>query len=376
MNILVIASNNYPSTSEPQKGTFVYKLIQEFAKKHQVYVFAPEKRFVTQNKQDLIYGDEAAVVFRPKFITLSNKNILGFNTYNVGQKSLVSSLKKVYQTIEKVDFVYAHFLSNALIAQEALEEYNVPIFAAVGEYKNIDIVKAYYKEKNYYELIHKLRGFIAVSPQVEKKLLGLNVANQENCIMAPNGANRIRFKPVTNKNELRKKLNLPIDKKIILFVGRFQHDKGPKRVLEALELLNIKEFKLVLLGVGSQDLESSFIHFKGKVKNEYVAEYMAAADVFVLPTLHEGSSNVIVEAMASGLPIISSDIPEIKVQCTDEFSILVDPMSIESLAQAIDFILSNPSKKNKMSLAARSHSKLFDIENRAQNILNFIEKKL
>lgn len=376
MNILVIASNNYPSSSEPQKGTFVYKLVQEFAKQHQVYVFAPEKRFVSQNKKGLTYGVENATVFRPKFTTLSNINILGFNTYHVGRMGLVKRLKDVYKSIEKVDLIYAHFLSNALIGVEALKEFNVPVFAAVGEYKNIDVIKAYYNNTTYFKLIDRISGFIAVSPQVQEKLLGLKIANQDNCMMAPNGVNRNLFKPVDNEKELRRELNLPIDKKIILFVGRFQHDKGSNRVLEALEILDNPAFVLVLLGVGSQELESRYIHFKGAVKNEYVAKYMAAADVFVLPTLHEGSSNVIVEAMASGLPIISSAIPEIRVQCTAEFSVLVDPMNVRRIAQEIEYILTNTTKQKQMSLAAREHSKLFDIENRAKNILNFITNRL
>lgn len=376
MNILVIASNNYPSTTEPQKGTFVYKLVQEFAKQNQVYVFAPEKRFLSQNKKSLSYGAENALVFRPTFTTLSNKNVMGFNTYHIGRRGLVKRLREVYRSIEKVDFVYAHFLSNALIAVEALQDYKVPVFAAVGEYKNIDVIKAYYNDNAYFKLIYQIRGFIAVSPQVQEKLLGLKIANQDNFMMAPNGVNRNLFKPVDSKKELRRELNLPIDKKIILFVGRFQHDKGSNRVLEALEILDNPAFVLVLLGVGSQQLESKYIHFKGAVKNEYVAKYMAASDVFVLPTLHEGSSNVIVEAMASGLPIISSDIPEVKVQCTKDFSLLVDPMNIDSIAESIDLILSNSTIRNKMSLAARNHSEIFDLKNRADNILNFIKSRL
>lgn len=378
MNILVIASNNYPSISEPQKGTFVYKLVQEFAKSnHLVTVFAPEKRFVSNKKLSLHYGEEKATVLRPRFLTVSNKNILGFNTFYVGRKSLVKTLKNtIKQNNLKPDVIYSHFLSNALIAAEALEDSNIPIIAAVGEYKNIDVVKAYYKNHTYFRLISKISGFIAVSIQVQKKLLEMKIAANENCIIAPNGVNLQVFKPVENKLDLRLNLGLPINKKIILFVGRFLHNKGPKRVIKALEILKKEEYFAVFLGSGPEILESPYLYFQGVVNNKQVAEYMTASDLFVLPTLHEGSSNVIVEAMASGLPIVSSDIPEIREQCTSSFSILVDPLNEQQIGQAIDSILSKDEKQKAMSIAAREHAKNFSLKNRAERILNFMEQRI
>jgi teichuronic acid biosynthesis glycosyltransferase TuaC len=93
-----------------------------------------------------------------------------------------------------------------------------------------------------------------------------------------------------------------------------------------------------------------------------------------LPTQHEGSSNVIVEAMASGLPIVSSDLPEIRVQCKQEYATLVDPMSVDDIANALNTILSNDNLREKMSQSALKASKRFDINQRAQRILQFINQ--
>lgn len=376
MNILVVASNNYPSIQEPQKGTFVYKLIQEFSLLgNRVTVFAPEKLFAQHQKKDINYGNERATVLRPSFLTLSNKNILGFNTFHIGRISLVKTLQRTLSKNKlQPDIIYAHFLSNALVAAEALKDLNIPIVAAVGEYKNIDVVKSYYKENKYYRLIKNISGFVAVSNQVQNKLLDLNIATKENCLVAPNGVNLKVFQPTENKKQIRQNLGLPQDKKIILFVGRFLHNKGPKRVVKALEFIGKQEYITVLLGSGPDLSESPYIHFKGAVNNQQVADYMAASDLFVLPTLHEGSSNVIVEAMASGLPIVSSNIPEIREQCTSAFSILVDPLNEQHIAEAIDTILSDNEKHNYMSKAAREHAKHFSLENRAQTILSFMKK--
>lgn len=378
MNILVIAGNNYPSPNEPQKGTFVYKLIQEFVKQgHQVIVFAPCKMFSSKLVKEVNYGIEKAAVLRPKYFSLSNKQILGYNTYHIGRRNLIRVLKTTYNQLDiEIDIIYAHFISNALMAVDALQKYNVPIFAAVGEYKNIDVVRAYYERKKYYNLINKIKAFIAVSPQVKQKLIDLKITSDENCILAPNGVNTEIFKPVFSNENLRKQLKLPTDKKIVLFVGRFHHDKGPLRVLEALEKLGNNNYTAIFLGVGYQVLKSQYIHFQGTVKNEDVAKYMAAADLFVLPTLHEGSSNVIVEAMSSGLPIISSNIPEIMVQCNDSFSILIDPLDSNEIARAINRIFSNEILQKQMSIAARKHANNFSLESRCKNILEFFGERL
>lgn len=372
MKILVVPGNNYPSHFEPQKGIFVYKLVQEFCKHNTVYVFAPRKRFIKSFSKSRSYGTEGAKVYRPKFTSLSNIRLMGFNTYDIGRKSIIRHLERVIKVEDQIDAIYAHFLSNALIAVEALGKKNIPVFAAVGEYKNIDIVKAYYDERVYSRLISKIDGFIAVSPQVQEKLIGLGV-DRNKILIAPNGTDLDMFKP-RNQVELRRKYGMPLDKKIVLFVGRFLESKGPIRVLNALNKLN-GEMVGIFIGNGPQELAGEKIIFQGPVLNYQVAEFMALSDVFVLPTLHEGSSNVIVEAMASGLPIISSDLPEIKVQCDSSFSILIDPMNIDQISDAINKILSDDDLKTEMSLRAREKSKDFDLKARAKLIEEFIQNK-
>jgi teichuronic acid biosynthesis glycosyltransferase TuaC len=371
MNILVVAGNNYPSNQEPQKGTFVYKLIQEFVKQgHKVIVFAPYKMFYSKSENELNYGIETAKVLRPKYFSMSNKQILGFNTYSIGRKNLVRELKKTYDQLD-IDVVYAHFTANALIAVEALYKYNVPVFAAVGEYKNIDITKAYYKKKEYQELIQKISGFIAVSPQVRSKLLDIGIMENK-IIIAPNGADFNIFKPL-DRISLRKKYHLPLDKKIVLFIGRFTENKGPLRVLGALNQLP-DDVVGVFIGKGEREPCGEKVIYKGMLPHHSIPEIMATADVFVLPTFHEGSSNVIVEAMACGLPIISSKIPEIEFQCNPTFSILIDPLVVNDIKIAITDVLIDNEKRKKMSLEALRHSKNFDLKTRAARILSFIDQ--
>jgi hypothetical protein len=87
--------------------------------------------------------------------------------------------------------------------------------------------------------------------------------------------------------------------------------------------------------------------FKGRLPHALVPEYLSCSDVFVLPTLAEGCSNAIVEAMACGLPIISSNLPFNTDILDESNAILIDPMKVEEIAKAIQVLRLNAKIKEK-----------------------------
>ena len=263
--------------------------------------------------------------------------------------------------------VYAHFITNALIAVQALSKFKKPIFAAIGE-SNIDDRKSVYPNNYFKKGIAQITGFVAVSSKLQKKLISFGV-DENRIVIKPNAVDLTKFDK-KDKSTMRKKYNLPQDKNIIMFTGRFIHHKGPLRILEATKGMNGIGF--IFVGSGKQELLDDRIFFKGKVPSGEVAGLLSCADLFVLPTLKEGSSNAIVEAMACGLPIISSDIPEVRDQCESSFSILVDPMDKSAIKDAITKVIFDTSKLIEMSENALSYSKRFDLRERAKSILKFI----
>ena len=370
MKILVIA-NSYPSVRNPSGGIFVYNLIQQFVKLgNDITVISPVGiKGICKKTNQISYGEELATVYRPKYITASAINLFIFNTYRISELSQIEAVKRVVKkhSIE-FDVVYAHFLSNSFIAVKAFLCYDKPIYSAVGEYNNIDIRKAYYPKKHYYKTLSKIDGFVAVSPQVKQKLTSYGVTGNK-IIVRPNAVDFTLFYQ-RNKIDMRKKHGLPLYKKLVIFVGRFVENKGPLRFLEAVETL--KNVGLIFVGSGEQKLSNEKILFIKAVKNDIVPELLSAADLFVLPTLHEGSCNAIIEAMSCGLPIVSSNIPEIHEQCNPSFSILVDPLNISAINKAIKEIINDNEKRLEMSNNALIHSKSFDLRERAQSIISFI----
>ena len=116
--------------------------------------------------------------------------------------------------------------------------------------------------------------------------------------------------------------------------------------------------------------------FASRIPHEEVAQYLSASDVFVLPTLAEGCSNAIVEAMACGLPIISSDL-EFNHDILDSGnSILINPNDIDSIAKAIYQVKENPSWCEKLSLDSLAKVNELSIEMRAKKIIRFLNENI
>lgn len=372
MKILVV-SNNYPSLEHPGRGVFVYNLIQQFFKQgHEVTVIAPQNVLSSKQKRVETYGEEHCTVYRPKVFSASNLQIGSFNTYRITELAQINGIQR---TVKKhnleFDFVYAHFMMNGVIAVNALKKYKKPIFVAIGESDLISLTKMYPKEY-FKKSIGQIQGFIAVSNKLKGQLIDFGIS-QERILMKPNAVDFAKFYQ-RDKAEMRKKYKLPMNRKLVAFVGRFMGHKGPLRVLEAVQ--NLDNVGSIFMGKGPQEPQGPSVVFNDSVPSYKIPELLSAADVFVLPTQREGSCNAIAEAIACGLPVVSSNIPEVMDQCNPSFSILVDPLDVTAIESAIESILEDEVKRTEMSNNALEHAKNFEISERASSILNFIKGKL
>jgi glycosyltransferase involved in cell wall biosynthesis len=158
----------------------------------------------------------------------------------------------------------------------------------------------------------------------------------------PNGVDHSRFQICQPGDSSISSSNITI-----LTVGRFVPQKGHEFLLKATHILKERDFpaKLVLAGDGpsfetmqqlARELDiQDMVEFLGQVSREDVPALLASADLFVLPSLVEGMPNTVLEAMAAGIPIVSTDISAVRGVLNFQNSVLVEPANEQALADGI-----------------------------------------
>jgi UDP-glucose:(heptosyl)LPS alpha-1,3-glucosyltransferase len=175
-----------------------------------------------------------------------------------------------------------------------------------------DFFTRYYEAEDFKKGNYK--KIVAVSQMVKDDIIKIYDVPENDIIVNHNGVDIEKFNP-NNKNkfsqEIRNKHDLSENDYVLLFLGTGFKRKGLKYVLESLK--NTKSAKLLIVGKGDIDKFKSKAEelsvldrcrFIGPVRE--VEKYYAAADVFVFPSIYDPCANVTLEAMASGLPVITT----------------------------------------------------------------------
>ncbi|GEM_PF-1371575 len=211
---------------------------------------------------------------------------------------------------------------------------------------------------------------IAFSDPLERRLIALG-AKPDKIKQIPNGVDTRRFAPPAagEKSELRRVLGLPPDRAIFVYTGRIARSKG------LLELLGIWErfadrggVYLLLVGQGATSHESceaevaeavarhpDSIGWRGAVEN--VAQYLKASDVFIFLSYFESFSLSLVEAVASGLPCIVSDVGCARqvVRHHENGAIVPVRAEPETVLRELDWVLARRDSWESMGAEARTH---------------------
>lgn len=186
---------------------------------------------------------------------------------------------------------------------------------------------------------------------------------REKIITIPNGINLQELEVPYTKDECKKELSLPMEERIILFVGALISYKSPDLLVKSLPLIikKVPEAKLVLVGDGPMHYEleniakelniSDKVKFAGPVVGTQKALYYKAADIFALPsTLNsEVFPLVLLEASAVRLPMVVSSLNTFRCIIEDNFNgTITKTGDINSLADAIITLLTQPALRKQM----------------------------
>ncbi len=382
---LAVITSNYPSPGQPTHGTFVREFVRAVAKRNiEVSVIAPIARHRARDSSAFPIREQISAnqsgqiqVFRPRYLSVSAWNRLKFmGNLNPSRITYVGFLRAVQKTITSNRLnptaLYGHFLyMSGATAVGIGSKWNIPAFPCVGEGEMWTLER--FGLKTAQRDLKNAKGFIANNSFLGSFISESLGFEDQPKIVLPNGCDLTRFKPL-NKVDCRKHFGLPDKTFLVCSIGNFSHKKGIARTAEAIrDLPNVAG---VFAGAGPETPACENIAFCGKVKHDEIPRLLNACDVFVLPTLVEGSCNAIVEAIACGLPIISSNYPFNDDLLDDSMSIKIDPLSIDEIRKAIHMLSSNTSLQNSMSANSLAKSKSLDVNIRAEKIVSFIESQL
>lgn len=381
MNICIV-TQGYPTPNNPGMFVFVDQLVSAWADMGQkVTVVNPipflvelydKKRFYKKKWIKTTSDGNDITIISPRYFRFSDRKIGFINTQKISYYEFQRVAKYAIRKMkDKPDFLYAHFLSAGCHVGDIGNKLNIPAFCAFGESTFWSIQK--WNRKDVQISLSKLSGIVSVSTENKRILVDNKLFREKDIGIFPNGVDHSQFYS-RNKQEIREEYGFPQDAFIGVYTGAFNDSKGVMRAQEAAIMAG--NVKMIYIGSGIEKPEGSNILYCGKLKHEYIPDYLNAADFFILPTKAEGCCNAIIEAMACGLPIISADGAYNDDILTEEFSIRTDPTDIDAMAEAIETLKDNQELRDRMSKAAARTSKRFDINERATAIIDFMKRKV
>ncbi len=307
------------------------------------------------------------------------------------------------------DVIYSHYWLSGLVAFALRREWNVPVvqmFHTLAEMKNRVAQTPAEREPDFRvncesEIMRLSDRLVAATPLEKNQMSWLYGASPDKISVVPPGVDLNRFQPMAPA-EARKHLGLPVDHRMILFVGRIQPLKGIDTLMRALALVKQREPTLagnlcvsIIGGDPKPDSEleqaelerlerlradlniSDLITFLGAKDQDTLVYYYAAAEMVVMPSHYESFGMVAIEAMACGTPVVASDVGGLTFSIEDGYNgYLVPGRDPRALADKIILLLKFPILREQLSEQARTWVARYSWVNIADEIQEVFERTM
>lgn len=230
-----------------------------------------------------------------------------------------------------------------------------------------------------------VNGVIVVSDETARSYLRSTRGCPAKVHVVPNGVDTERYPAVVDRAGIRSGLGLDDDHHVMTMVGTFKRQKGHSVLVDAMRELAPRFPGLHVLLVGDGELRAEIerlvcsaglserVHFLGSRRD--VPAILAASDSFVLPSLWEGLPIALVEAMASGLPIVATEVSGTsQVMVDGATGWLVPPGDAAALADAVGDLLAHPQRARRMAATARHRvNRWFGARRQAEQLASLFE---
>ncbi|MDP1813239.1 MAG: glycosyltransferase family 4 protein [Leadbetterella sp.] len=300
-----------------------------------------------------------------------------------GKFDLINILQlRQFIKTQGINILHSHGYKSNLYSFFSAIGLKVALVATCHNWLGDDIKMRFY---SYLDRIF-LRQFsqvVAVSSDVQNKIIQSNISSDKVSIIR-NGIDLSRFENAYLPPNFKSTLSIPEDHLVIGTVGRISSVKGHQHLLNLVSAIG-KEYpktSFLLVGDGDllTDLQAKFnkpnIIFTGLRKD--LPELYKCMDIFVLPSLTEGLPMVLLEAMASQLPVVATQVGYIpKVIIDNETGFLVEPGDEEGLKKSLLYLLTEPKRRKVMGMKGYLRVKDgFSSAQMAQDYLKIYQKAL
>ncbi len=324
------------------------------------------------------------------------------------------SLYSVYDKIEKIapDIINMHWVGDGFLSMKELKKIKCPIVwtlhdmwaftggchyamecnnyqekcgkcVAIGSDEEKDLSRKLFLNKQKAYAVSDIT-VVALSSWLAKCAGKSTLFSDKEIRVIPNPINTNVYKPA-NKTFARQMLNLPQDKKLVMFGAMNPQSnpiKGFEMLVKALRSLPHDRFQLMILGTSEPQQvfeENHQVHYLSKLGDDIalVTAY-TAADVVVVPSLYENLSNVILESLACGTPVAAFDIGgNGDMIMHEENGYLAQPYDTEDIAFGINWVTEDHERHTKLEQKAReSVMEKYQPESVARAYLSLFEEKL
>lgn len=358
MQIIYIANARIPT--EKAHGIQIMKMCEAFSMQGiEVELVVPWRFNHIKENPFTYYGVEENFKIKKVFsIDLVQFGKIGFLVQSFS--FAVSSF--LYCAFKKVDFIYSRD--------------ELPLFF-LGFIKKDVVYEAHMPRFNF--IIKRFNKIVTISQGLKNFYIKKGI-NENKIIIAHDAVDLKDFDIIVDRNHIRQKLGIPLNKSVIMYLGRIDPWKGVETLLEASSL--VPEMVVVIAGVGSQLKEFkkkySNVIFLGHTPYCDLPQNQRAADVLVIPNSAKSDVSRLYTSplkvfahMASNVPIVASDLPSIREVLNERNSVLVEADSPLMLAGSIRNVINDVENTKIRCQQAFKDVLEYSWIKRAQKILNF-----
>jgi glycosyltransferase involved in cell wall biosynthesis len=347
---IAVVTAHFPSPARPTIGRSAYETLRLLSKRCDVKVFYPHAVYPSllrprgrrNDVRDASFNlpDVKADYHDYPVVPLISRPFNGW----MAARILLPHVRSF-----SPDLIFSYVLyPDGFAALKIGKALSVPV-VAMGVGSDVHSIRDQFTAIHTRTLLREADYLVAISGDLSNRMVAMG-APAARTRAIPSGCDLSVFR-VRDRVEARRELGIDPAAEAVIYIGRLDTKKGLRELVEAAASLRPRRAKLhvYLVGDGTdqQAIErsiqahnaSSYIHLLPGCAFDDVAVWMAAADLVTLPSYMEGCPNVVLEALASGRPVVATNVGGIPEIMNDECGRLVPPHDSSALAQAIASVL-------------------------------------